>query len=87
MELLRVTGADVGGTALQVLGVSDATHLVVDSLVAEAGVDEDGAADGLTGRFQQVTYDIVSTSAIVTFTFFLKPELGHNTMPTPSEKQ
>ena len=87
MELLRVTGADVGGTALQVLGVSDATDEGVDARIAEAGVDEDGAADGLTGRFQQVTYDIVSTSAIVTFTFFLKPELGHNTMPTPSEKQ
>ena len=55
LELFRVLGADVGSAALQVLGVSDATHLVVDSLVAEAGVDEDGTADGLAGGLQQLT--------------------------------
>ena len=52
VELLRVTGADVGSLAEQVLRVRDATHMAVDILVAEAGVDEDGA-DHLPGRFQE----------------------------------
>ncbi len=52
VELLRVLGADVGSLALQVLRVADTTHMAVDILVAEAGVDEDGA-DHLPGRFQE----------------------------------
>ena len=53
LELLRVTRADVGSTALQVLGVLDTTHAAVDGLATEAGVDDDGAADGLAGGLQQ----------------------------------
>ena len=34
----------------QVLGVLDATNQSVDARVTEAGVDDDGAADSLTGR-------------------------------------
>ncbi len=49
LELLRVLGANVGSLAEQVLRVADATHMAVDVLVAEAGVDEDGA-DHLPGR-------------------------------------
>ena len=42
LELLRILGADVGGLALQVLGVLDTTHAAVDLGIAEAGVDDDG---------------------------------------------
>ena len=52
LELLMVTGANVGSLAEQVLRVADTTHQAVDVLVAEAGVDEDGA-DHLPGRFQE----------------------------------
>ena len=52
LELVRVLGADVGSLAEQVLRVADTTHMAVDVLVAEAGVDEDGA-DHLPGRFQE----------------------------------
>ena len=52
LELLMVTGANVGSLAEQVLRVADTTHQAVDVLVAEAGVDEDGA-DHLSGRFQE----------------------------------
>ena len=52
LELLRLTGANVGSLAEQVLRVRDATHMTVDVLVAEAGVDDDGA-DHLPGRFQE----------------------------------
>ena len=52
LELLRVTGADVGSLAEQVLRVRDTTHMAVDVLVAEAGVDEDGT-DHLSGGLQQ----------------------------------
>ena len=52
LELLRVTRADVGSLAEHVLRVRDATHMAVDILVAEAGVDEDGT-DHLSGRFQE----------------------------------
>ena len=52
LELARVLGADVGSQTEQVLRVRDATHMAVDILVAEAGVDEDGA-DHLPGRFQE----------------------------------
>ena len=52
LELLRVTGADVGGLALEVLGGADATNLSVDPTVAEARVNDDGTADGLAGGFQ-----------------------------------
>ena len=45
LELLRVTGTNVGSTALQVLGVSDTADLSVHGLAAEAGVDNDGADD------------------------------------------
>ena len=54
LELLRVTGADVGSLALEVLGGADATNLSVDPTVAEARVNDDGTADGLAGGFQQV---------------------------------
>ena len=53
LELLRVLGADIGGLAETVLGVGDATDLAVHGLAAEAGVDDDGATDGLTGGLQQ----------------------------------
>ena len=54
VELGGVLGADVGSLAEQVLGVLHATNQSVDSAVAEAGVDDDGTADGLAGGFQQV---------------------------------
>ena len=54
LELLWVLGADVGSLALQVLGVVDAANLNVDLTIAEAAVDDDGTADSLAGRFQQV---------------------------------
>ena len=54
LELGGVLGADVGSLALEVLGISDATHLAVHGLAAEAGVDDDGAADGLAGGLQQL---------------------------------
>ena len=53
VELGGVLGADVGSLAEQVLGVLHATNQSVDSAVAEAGVDDDGTADGLAGRFQE----------------------------------
>ena len=49
LELLGVLGADVGGLALQVLGVADTTNERVDAAIAEARVDDDGA-NLLTGR-------------------------------------
>ena len=52
LELLMVTGANVGSLAEQVLRVSDTTHEGIDARVAKAGVDEDGA-DHLPGRFQE----------------------------------
>ena len=55
LELLRVLGADVGGLAEEMLGIADAPYPPIDGLVAESGVDDDGAADGLAGRLQQVT--------------------------------
>ena len=54
LELLRVTRADIGSAALEVLGISDATNAAVDGLVAEAGVNDNGAADGLSGGLQQL---------------------------------
>ena len=54
LELGWVLGADIGSAALEVLGILDAAHEGVDARVAEAGVDEDGAADGLSGRLQQL---------------------------------
>jgi hypothetical protein len=55
LELARVLGTDIGSQAQQVLGVLDTTNQGVDAMVAEAGVDDDGTADSLTGRLQQVT--------------------------------
>jgi len=52
LELLRVAGADVGGLAEAVLGVGDTADTAVHGLAAVAGVDEDGAADGLAGGLQ-----------------------------------
>ena len=52
LELLRVLGANVGSLAEQVLRVADTTHEGVDILVAEAGVDDEGA-DYFSGRFQE----------------------------------
>ena len=54
LELLGGFRANVGSTALEVLGISDATNLLVDGLVAETGVDDDGAADSLAGGLQQL---------------------------------
>ncbi len=42
-ELGGVLGADIDGLAKKVLGVLDATDKGVDTGVAEAGVDDDGA--------------------------------------------
>ena len=53
LKLGGVLGADVGSLAEKVLGVSDATNEGVDARVAEAAVDDDGAADGLAGGLQQ----------------------------------
>ena len=49
LELGRVLGADVGSLADEVLRVLDTTDSAVDRLAAVAGVDEDGATDGLAG--------------------------------------
>ena len=54
LELRRVPWADVGGAALKVLGVLDTAHEGVDTRIAEAGVDDDGTADGLAGGLQQL---------------------------------
>ena len=54
LELGWFLGADVGSTALKVLGVADTTDTAVDVGIAEAGVDDDGAADGLAGGLQQL---------------------------------
>ena len=54
LELLRVAGTDIGSAALKVLGVADTTDTAVDVGIAEAGVDDDGAADGLAGKLQQL---------------------------------
>ena len=54
LELPRVLGADIGSAALEMLGILDAAHKGVDAAVAEAGVDDDGAADGFAGGFQQL---------------------------------
>ena len=52
LELSRVARADVGSLAEEVLRVTDTTHEGIDTRVAEAGVDDDGA-DHLPGRFQE----------------------------------
>ena len=49
-----VLGADVGSLAEQVLGVADTTNLSVYAAIAEAAVDDDGAADGFAGGLQQL---------------------------------
>ena len=53
LELPRVAGADIGGLAETMLGVFDATNESVDFIAAEAGVDDDGATDGLAGGLQK----------------------------------
>ena len=50
LELDWVFGADVGSLTEQVLRILDAANEGVDARIAEAGVDDDGTADGLTGR-------------------------------------
>jgi len=52
LELAGVLGADVGGLALQMLRVANATNEGVDTGVAEAGVDDDGA-NHLAGGLQE----------------------------------
>ena len=52
LELGWVLRADVGCLTAEMLRVADTTHMAVDVLVAEAGVDDDGA-DHLSGRFQE----------------------------------
>ena len=54
LELGGVLGADVGSLAEHVLRVLDAAYEGVDTRVAEAGVDDNWAADGLAGRFQEL---------------------------------
>ena len=54
LEFRWVLGADVGSAALQVLGVLDTANLSVNPTVAEAAVDDDGAADSLAGGLQQL---------------------------------
>ena len=53
LELRRVPWADVGGLTEHVLGILDTANEGVDTRIAEAGVDDDGAADGLAGRLQK----------------------------------
>ena len=50
-ELLRVTRADVGSLALQMLRVANATDQGVDARVAVAGIDDD-RTDHLAGGLQ-----------------------------------
>ena len=52
LELLRVTGANVGSLAEQVLRVADTTHEGIDARVAEAGVNKDGTGY-FSGRLQE----------------------------------
>lgn len=54
LELSRVLRANVGSLAKEVLRPADTANQGVDARVAEAGVDEDGTADGLAGGLQQV---------------------------------
>ena len=58
LELLRVLGANVGSAALKVLRVTDTTHTAINVGIAEAAVDDDGAADGLAGGLQQLAATI-----------------------------
>ena len=52
LELLRVTRANVGGLALQMLRVANAADQGVDARVAVAGVDDD-RANHLAGGLQE----------------------------------
>ena len=52
LELAGVLGANVGGLALQMLRVANATDEGVDARVAVAGIDEDGT-DHLAGGLQE----------------------------------
>ena len=54
LKLVGVFGTDVGSLAQEVLGVLHAANEGVHSAVAEAAVDDDGATDGLAGRFQEL---------------------------------
>ena len=54
LELSGILGANIGGLALLVLRVLDTTNLSVHVGIAETAVDDDGTADSLSGRFQQV---------------------------------
>ena len=54
LELGWILGTDVGGLALKMLRVLDTANLCVHLTIAEAAVDQDGAADGFSGGFQQV---------------------------------
>ena len=55
LELGRIFGADVGSTALKVLGASDTPNPPIDGLATETGIDDDGTTYGLSGGFQQLT--------------------------------
>jgi len=59
-----VFGANVGGLAEEVLGVTDTTNKRVDARVAEAGVDDDGA-DLLSGRLQQMLATVDEAGKLV----------------------
>ena len=52
LKLLRVTRANVGSLAKEVLRALDATDQGVDARVAVAGIDDDGT-DHLAGGFQE----------------------------------
>ena len=54
LELVRILRTDVGSLTELVLGITDTTNERVDARVAETGVDDDGASDGLAGWLQQV---------------------------------
>ena len=53
LELRWIFRADVGCLTNKVLGVLDASHLAIDSLIPIAGIDDDGA-DDQPCRFQQL---------------------------------
>ena len=53
LKLCWVFWADVGGTALKVLGGPDATDERVYPDASETAIDDDGTADSLSGRLQE----------------------------------
>ena len=60
-----IFGANVGSLAQKVLGIPDATDLLVDLRVAEARVDDDGTTDGLACRLQELAATIGHTGNLM----------------------